>query len=146
MQPHQLSLEDIILVKKAYKADALMLGLIVFIFLFRIGTVALESYHGDIPKAVLVSVVVSLIVALSLGWKLQQKMKKDIALGTFHIKEGVVSSSTRGSVKIGTDYYSFSYYIENPVKKGDKTRLYVTDATQMIFKVEKITEVLPDVI
>ncbi|MCU0436654.1 MAG: hypothetical protein MUC49_01985 [Raineya sp.] len=146
MQPHQLSHQDIILIKKAYRADTLMLGLIVFIFLFGIGTVALESYHGDIPKAALVSVVLSLIVALGLGWKLQQKMKKDIALGTFHVIEGFVNSSTRGSVKIGTDYYSFSYYLENPVKKGDKIRLYVTDATQMIFKLEKITEILPDVI
>jgi membrane protein implicated in regulation of membrane protease activity len=143
---HPLSEEDKTLLKKAYNADALVLVILVIIFLSGIGTIALESYHGDIPKAAITSVIIAVLVALVLVWRLKQKMKKDLEKGTFHTMEGIVESSTRSSIKVGKDYHGFASSIQNPVKKGDKVRLYMTDATKMIFKVEKIIEILPDVL
>jgi len=143
---HPFSQEDIALLKKAYNTDIVNTGVLAFIFIFGAGMIALQSFGGDIPFSFALTILASFLGVFGWRWRLKRDLKKDMALGTYRIEEGIVTTATRGSIKTQKRDYKYPYKALNPFRKGDKVRIYMADATQMIFRIEKIAEVFPDVL
>lgn len=139
-QEHLFSLE------RSKKSSMVNFALLMLIAWLGIATTALQDFEGQIPAIFALS---SFIWILLLGYVLfnkERQYQKDIQKGTYFTIEGQVSNLYFNVLVLEGKKFQVTYNLRRNIQKGDNVRLYLTTATQTIFKIEKLTQTLPDVL
>ncbi|MDX1904224.1 MAG: hypothetical protein SFU27_08705 [Thermonemataceae bacterium] len=132
--------------KKVFKSDTINLIILLDVFLIGVGIITLEGFGGDVRILAPIVFLVAIMLSLYGVIRLKKRLQKDIEKGTFSIVEGEVTAAKRTSIKINGKNYSFSYAVTHNLRKGDKARLYIADASQTLFRIEPVIAPMPDVI
>lgn len=121
-------------------------ALLMLIVWLGMATTAMQDFEGQIPAIFALSSFICLLILAYIFFRIKKIHQKDIEKGTYYTIEGEVSALYFNVLTLDEKRFRISYNLRKSIGVGDRVRLYLTTASQTIFKIEKIIPHLPDVL